>query len=49
VKTVDGRKLARPVYPPLEQVATLHLDLKAAEAGYESAFPARPLGPSAPV
>jgi len=49
VKTVDGRNLARSVYPPLEQVATLHLDLKAAEAGYESALPARPPGPSAPV
>jgi FdhE protein len=49
VKTVDGRNLARSVYPPLEQVATLHLDLKAAEAGYESALPVRPPGPSAPV
>ncbi len=49
LKTVDGRNLARPFYPPLEQVATLHLDLKAAESGYESALPARPAAPSAPA
>jgi FdhE protein len=41
VKTIDSRQLARPLYPPLEQVATLHLDLKAAESGYESALPAQ--------
>jgi FdhE protein len=39
VKTIDARNLARPFYPPLEQVATLHLDLKAAESGYESLLP----------
>jgi FdhE protein len=35
LKTLDSRQLARTSYPPLEQVASLHLDLKAAEAGYE--------------
>jgi FdhE protein len=39
VKTIDGRNLPRPFYPPLEQVATLHLDLKAAESGYEPLLP----------
>jgi FdhE protein len=33
VKTVDRRRLARPFYPPLEQVLTVHLDLVAAEKG----------------
>jgi FdhE protein len=31
VKTVDRRRLARPFYPPLEQLLTVHLDLVAAE------------------
>jgi FdhE protein len=39
IKTVDTRVLNRPSYPPLEQVASLHLDLKAAEAGYTAALP----------
>jgi FdhE protein len=34
LKTVDGRNLSRLAYPPLEHIASLHLDLKAAEAGY---------------
>jgi FdhE protein len=38
LKTVDTRVLSRPAYPPLEQVASLHLDLKAAEGGYQSAL-----------
>jgi FdhE protein len=42
IKTVDTRVLGRPAYPPLEQVASLHLDLKAAEAGYESTPPTPP-------
>jgi FdhE protein len=42
VKTVDTRVLERRVYPALEQVASLHLDLTAAEAGYSAAFPAAP-------
>jgi FdhE protein len=36
VKTVDTRNLARGCYPPLEQIASLHLDIKAAEAGFEA-------------
>jgi len=36
IKTVDTRKADRLIYPPLEQVASLHLDYKAAEMGYES-------------
>jgi FdhE protein len=34
IKTVDMRAANRPVYPPLEQMASLHLDLKARESGY---------------
>jgi len=36
VKTVDTRNLARGCYPPLEQIASLHLDIKAAEAGFKA-------------
>jgi FdhE protein len=36
IKTVDLRKLSRECYIPIEQVATLHLDLKAREMGIES-------------
>ncbi len=39
IKTVDTRVLGRPAYPPLEQVASLHLDLKAVEAGYQAGVP----------
>jgi FdhE protein len=39
IKTVDTRVLGRRAYPPLEQVASLHLDLKAAEAGYTAGLP----------
>jgi len=39
IKTVDTRVLGRRAYPPLEQVASLHLDLKAAEAGYAAGLP----------
>jgi FdhE protein len=38
IKTVDSRQLPRLAYPPLEQIASLHLDLKAAEAGYAAGF-----------
>lgn len=37
LKVVDTRKLDRGFYPPLEQVASLHLDLMAAEKGYSHA------------
>jgi len=33
IKTVDTRATERLIYPPLEQVATLHLDIKAKEIG----------------
>ncbi|MEN8244865.1 MAG: formate dehydrogenase accessory protein FdhE [Thermodesulfobacteriota bacterium] len=36
LKTVDLRKIDRVFYPPLEQVATLHLDMKAGELGYRN-------------
>jgi FdhE protein len=36
LKTIDARKADRLIYPPLEQVSTLHLDLKAKEMGFES-------------
>jgi FdhE protein len=39
IKTVDTRVLGRRSYPPLEQIASLHLDIKAAEAGYEPGLP----------
>ena len=35
IKTVDTRKLDRLLYPPLEQICTLHLDIKAEEAGFK--------------
>ncbi len=41
VKAVDTRMLRRFGYPALEQVASLHLDLKAVEAGYTAAAPTR--------
>ena len=36
LKTVDTRELKHPLYPLLEQVSTLHLDLLAREQGLES-------------
>ena len=35
LKTLDTRKADRMIYPPLEQVSTLHLDIKAREEGFE--------------
>ena len=34
LKSVDSREASRPVFPPLEQVASLHLDMIAAEKGF---------------
>ena len=42
IETVDTRVLGRYSYPPLEQVASLHLDIKAAEAGYAAGIPITP-------
>jgi FdhE protein len=36
LKTLDARKTERMIYPPLEQVSSLHLDYKAKEMGYQS-------------
>ena len=36
IKTVDTREIERIVYPPLEDVSTVHLDIKAKETGLES-------------
>jgi FdhE protein len=35
LKTLDTREADRLIYPPLEQVSTLHLDIKAQEEGFE--------------
>lgn len=34
IKSIDQRAAARPVYLPLEQIASLHLDMIAADKGY---------------
>ena len=39
IKNVDTRIIDRFVYPPLEQIATLHLDIMAKEKGFESGAP----------
>ena len=36
VKTLDSRETERMIYPPLEQISSLHLDCKAKEMGYHS-------------
>lgn len=36
LKTLDARQADRLIYPPLEQVSTLHLDIKAREEGFEA-------------
>ncbi|MDY6793416.1 MAG: formate dehydrogenase accessory protein FdhE [Thermodesulfobacteriota bacterium] len=36
IKTIDTRETQRYIYPPLEAVSTLHLDIKAQEKGFES-------------
>jgi FdhE protein len=36
IKAVDTREVERIIYPPLENVSTLHLDIKAQELGFES-------------
>lgn len=36
LKTLDTRQTDRLIYPPLEQAATLHLDIKAKEEGFEA-------------
>ncbi|UCD81175.1 MAG: formate dehydrogenase accessory protein FdhE [Desulfobacterales bacterium] len=36
IKTIDTRRAERLIYPPLEQIASLHLDIKAQEEGFEA-------------
>jgi FdhE protein len=35
IKTIDTRKADRLIYPPLEHISTMHLDIKAQEMGFE--------------
>ncbi len=44
-KTIDTTKADRLIYPPLEQVVTLHLDLQASQKGYQSGLPGFDLTP----
>ncbi len=39
IKTVNTALTKRLIYPPLEQICTLHLDIKARGKGYESGVP----------
>ena len=39
IKTIDTRKIKRPVYPFVEQVTTLHLDMPAQNQGLQSGHP----------
>ena len=41
LKTIDSRQTNRLIYPPLEQVSTLHLDMKAREEGFKPGFKLR--------
>ena len=34
IKTIDTRKIDRSIYPPLEHISRLHLDIKAQEIGF---------------
>ena len=36
LKTVDTRATERIIYPPMEQIASLHLDINARQKGYDS-------------
>ncbi len=39
IKTIDVRQMKHPVYPFIEQICTLHLDMMAQEQGLESGIP----------
>jgi FdhE protein len=39
MKTIATVKADRLIYPPLEQVVTLHLDMQASQKGYQSGLP----------
>jgi FdhE protein len=36
LKSVDSREASRPIFPPLEQIASLHLDIIAADKGFSA-------------
>ena len=36
LKSVDSREVSRPIFPPLEHVASLHLDIIAADKGFSA-------------
>ncbi len=40
IKTIDMKNSERRIYPPLEHVVTMHLDMKANEMGFSSEYPA---------
>jgi len=40
IKTIDTKNAERLIYPPLEHVVTMHLDMKANEMGFSSEYPA---------
>jgi FdhE protein len=40
IKTIDTKNSERSIYPPLEHVVTMHLDMKANEMGFSSEYPA---------
>ncbi len=44
-KTIDTVKADRLIYPPLEQLVTLHLDMQASQKGYQSGLPGFDLTP----
>lgn len=39
IKTIDIRNMERPFYPPLEQIATIHLDMTAKNEGLKISTP----------
>ena len=39
IKGIDAREVSHLVYAPLEQISSLHLDIKATEQGYQSGIP----------
>ena len=40
IKTIDTKNEERRIYPPLEHVVTMHLDMKANDMGFSSEYPA---------
>ncbi|MGD9973425.1 MAG: formate dehydrogenase accessory protein FdhE [Desulfatirhabdiaceae bacterium] len=44
IKTIDMRKTSRRIYPPLEMIATIHLDILASDAGLAPVYDWNPMG-----